>query len=193
MPIAGTNIPLDTNEGMDKITVTEKVTSPYHSDGNADLTSVITTSLSDTNEKYFFGISKTGQATTAEWNITYGNINGYGGDTNGGDINSPTEAVYKHFASLLLSPTEVTGGFYISRNNSTSAVPSNAAISSGRDTEIYVLSSRRSLMKDRINKKNWTINLSCSATGVYTATQDHNTGSRYRCKNNSLGRHNFRH
>ena len=56
MPIAGTNIPLDTNEGMDKITVTEKVTSPYHSDGNADLTSVITTSLSDTNEKYFFGI-----------------------------------------------------------------------------------------------------------------------------------------
>ena len=33
MAIAGTNISLDTTEGMDKITETEKVTSAYFSDG----------------------------------------------------------------------------------------------------------------------------------------------------------------
>ena len=33
MPIAGATVPLNTAEGEDKITITEKVTSPYFSDG----------------------------------------------------------------------------------------------------------------------------------------------------------------
>ena len=59
MAIAGGNIILDSTEGMDKISQTEKVTSGYHSNGLANLsnTSIRTSSLSDTNETYFFGIS----------------------------------------------------------------------------------------------------------------------------------------
>ena len=51
MAIAGGNISLDSTEGMDKITQTEKVTSPYFSNGAAVLAAanVVSTSLSDTN------------------------------------------------------------------------------------------------------------------------------------------------
>ena len=57
MAIAGGNIQLDSTEGMDRITQTEKVTSPYFSDGTTTLlgASVVSSSLTDTNEKYFFG------------------------------------------------------------------------------------------------------------------------------------------
>ena len=37
MAIAGTNITLNSAEGMDKITTVEKVTTPYHSDGSETL------------------------------------------------------------------------------------------------------------------------------------------------------------
>ena len=37
MAIAGGNISLDSTEGMDRITQTEKVTSPYFSDGSTTL------------------------------------------------------------------------------------------------------------------------------------------------------------
>jgi len=57
-----------------------------------------------------------------------------------------------------LAPTEVTGGFVIS------SPASDSAITSGKDEEIFILSARRSNMKDRINKKTWTIVLSGSAT-----------------------------
>ena len=37
MAIAGTTIPLDSTEGMDKITTTEKITTPYFSDGSTEI------------------------------------------------------------------------------------------------------------------------------------------------------------
>ena len=47
MAIAGSNIRLDSTEGMDKISQTEKVTTPYFSDGSTSLlsTSVVSSSL----------------------------------------------------------------------------------------------------------------------------------------------------
>jgi hypothetical protein len=157
MAIAGGNIRLDSTEGMDKISQTEKVTSPYHSDGNALLETPISSSLTDTNETYFFGISNSSTATTEEWNVAFGDSEGHGGATDSDDIKSPTEAIYKQYASLLLAPTEVTGGFFIS------SPASSGAVSSGKDEEIYVLSARRSNMKDRLNKGTWTIVLSGSS------------------------------
>ena len=166
MAIAGGNITLDSTEGMDRITQTEKVTSPYHSDGNTTLSaaSIITSSLTDTNETYFFGISKSGTATTEEWNVAFGSTNGFGSDDDANAIKPPTEAIYKQYASLLLAPTEVTGGFFISRNNSLAAVPTGTKLASGKDKEIFILSARRSNMKDRINKKTWSLVLSGSNT-----------------------------
>ena len=165
MAIAGTNIQLDNSEGMDKITSIEKVTSPYHSDGSETLlaASIVSTSLSDTNENYFFGISNSSTATTTEWNVAFGSTNGYGAKVEA-NTKSETEAIYKQYASILLSPTEVTGGFFISRNNSLTTVPTNAKVASGKDQEIYVMSARRTNMKDRINKGTWTVALSGSST-----------------------------
>ena len=165
MAIAGTNIQLDNSEGMDKITSIEKVTSPYHSDGSETLlaASIVSTSLSDTNENYFFGISNSSTATTTEWNVAFGSTNGYGAKVEA-NTKSETEAIYKQYASILLSPTEVTGGFFISRNNSLTTVPTNAKVASGKDQEIYVMSARRTNMKDRVNKGTWTVALSGSST-----------------------------
>ena len=93
--------------------------------------------------------------------MAYGNLNGFGALVEAGTI-SETKAMYKQFSSILLSPNEVTGGLFISRNKSTSALPSSAAVLSGPDTEIYVLAGTRQNQLDRINKKNWTIVLSGS-------------------------------
>ena len=165
MAIAGGNITLDSTEGMDKISQTEKVTSPYFSTGDTSLDgqSIISSSLTDTNEKYFFGISKTGTATTEEFNVAFGSMNGYGANKETG-TKSETEAIYKQYAGLLLAPTEVTGGFIISDNGS-------AGVNTGRDDEIYVVSARRSNMKDRLNKGTWTVILSgsTSADGAFSA------------------------
>ena len=165
MAIAGTNIALNTAEGEDKITVTEKVTTTYFSDGATELlaANIVSESLSADNEIYYFGIAHTDTPSTAEFHVTYGNVNGKGGNSVSDTIKSPTEVVYKQWASLLLPPSEVTGGFFISNNNGLTSVPTDASIAaSARDTDIYVLSAKRALMRDRLNKKNWTIVLSGS-------------------------------
>ena len=76
MPIAGTNISLNTTEGEDKITTTEKVTSTYFSDASTELlaANIISESVADANEAYYFGVAHSSTTTTPEFNITYGNI-----------------------------------------------------------------------------------------------------------------------
>ena len=170
MAIAGLNISLDSREGMDKITSTEKVTTPYFSAGYTELTAsnIGTSSLSDTNETYFYGISNTNTLTTEEFHVAFGSTNGYGAvtATNKKNVN---DAIYKHFANLLLTPTEVTGGFFISSPGS------SAAVATGKDSEIYILASKRTNMKDRLNKGNWTIQLTGSF--AQSASLDPTTGA----------------
>jgi len=157
MAIAGSNIQLDSTEGMDKITQTEKVTSPYFSSGATTIvgTNLVSSSLTDANENYFFGISHTDTLTTEEFNVTFGSVNGYGSLVEA-NTKAETEAIYKQFANLLLAPTEVTGGFFIS------SLASSPAVATGRDEEIFVLLAKRSNMKDRLNKGTWVIGLSGS-------------------------------
>tara|TARA_B100001094_G_scaffold298183_1_gene321863 strand:- start:450 stop:1547 length:1098 start_codon:yes stop_codon:yes gene_type:complete len=171
MAIAGGNITLDSTEGMDKITQTEKVTSPYFSNGSATLAAanIVTSSLTDTNETYFFGISNSTTPTVEEFNVAFGSSNGYGGATGSAGRPSPTEAIYKQYASTLLAPTEVTGGFFISSPGSDSAV------TSGKDTEIFVMSARRSNMKDRINKGTFSLIFSGSLSNGTTGKELHLT------------------
>ena len=133
MAIAGGNISLDSTEGMDRITQTEKVTSPYFSDGTTTLAGSSTVSSSQTgqstNETYFFGIANSSTPTVQEFDVAFGDVNGHGAEV-GTDTKSETEAIYKQYASLLLAPTEVTGGFFIS------SPASDSAVSSGKDNEI---------------------------------------------------------
>jgi hypothetical protein len=166
--------PLDTTEGVDMITSTDKLTSAYFSDSAVQLSAanLHSASISDTNEVYYYGISKDNTTGSVQFNVAYGNSLGYGGDTGAtaDDIKSPTEVVYKHWSNLLLSENEVTGGFVIS------SIGSEPAVASGKDTEIYILNAKRSLMKDRLNKKNWTVVLSGSNTaGTAGATLLHLT------------------
>ena len=176
MAIAGGNIRLDSTEGMDKITQTEKVTSPYFSNGTSTLAaaSVVSTSLNATNKSYFQGISNSGTPTVEEFNVAFGSTNGYGVSLEA-NTKSETEAIYKQYAGLLLAPTEVTGGFNISKQGS------HAAALSAKDEEIYIMSSRRSNMKDRINKGTWTVTFSGSAADlsgvVLKLTDDSSTTS----------------
>ena len=114
MAIAGGNINIDSTEGMDKITQTDKVTSPYFSNGSTTLNaaSIVTSSQTGqaTNEIYFFGIANSTTPTVQEFNVAFGDVNGHGADV-ATDTKSETEAIYKQYAGLLLAPTEVTGGF----------------------------------------------------------------------------------
>ena len=158
MAIAGGNIQLDSTEGMDKITQTEKVTTPYFSDGSTTLLGANVKSasnLTSTNETYFYGIANSSTTTTEEFNVAFGSKNGYGANVET-NTKSETAAIYGQYASLLLAPTEVTGGFHISSPGSTSK------ISSGPDDEIFIISARRGNMKDRINKGSWEIAFSGS-------------------------------
>ena len=75
MAIAGGNITLESNEGVDKITQTDKVTSHYFSDVNVNLGATNITrsqNLTSTNQTYFEGISKTTSATVEEFNVAFG-------------------------------------------------------------------------------------------------------------------------
>jgi hypothetical protein len=160
MAVFGSNVTLSP---LDKVQIEEKVTSAYFSDGAVELlaTDIVTTSLADANESYYVGISNDATPTVGEFDVAFGSLNGYGSKLETGTI-AETKAIYKQFASLLLSPNEVTGGFFISRNKATSAVPTAANVASGPDEEIYILVGKRSNYKDRLNKKNWTIILSGS-------------------------------
>ena len=161
MAISGGNITLDSTEGMDKISQTEKVTIPYFSDGSTTLLAANVTrsqNLTTTNQTYFEGISMLTSPTVEEFNVTFGSSRGYGSDDDADAIKAPTDAIYKQYANLLLAPTEVTGGFNISKGGS------HTRALTTEDKEIFVLSARRSNMKDRLNKGTWQVNLSGSNT-----------------------------
>mgnify|MGYP003118365394 CR=1 FL=1 len=148
---------IDTTEGMDKITSTDKITTGYHSDNTPTLTAanLHSASLSDTNEVYYHGIAKGNVTGSVQWYVSYGNVNGKGGNSEADVIKSSTEAIYKQWTNTLLPENEVTGGFFIS------SAGSDAALST-KEEQIYVLVARRELMKDRLNKKNWSLVLSGS-------------------------------
>jgi len=165
-------IPLNPTEGMDKITWTDKITAGYFTGDIGKLTAaeIHSASLTDANENYYYGIAKDNTTGSVQFHVAYGNSSGYGSDTDNSAIPGKSKAVYKQWANTLLGPTEVTGGFFISRNSGLSSAPSSAAIGSGADSEIYVLVGQRALFKDRLNKKNWTIALSGSTSASMPTT-----------------------
>ena len=96
MAIAGGNIRLDSTEGVDKITQTDKVTSPYFSNGNVNLAATNVTrslNLTTTNHTYFEGISHTSTPTVEEFNVAFGSTRGFGSDDDADAIKAPTEAI----------------------------------------------------------------------------------------------------
>ena len=192
---------LNTTEGMDKITDVTKVTAGYFSDGAGKkvATELFSGSLSDSNRKYYHNVSITSETGPTQLSVAYGHAAGSGSKTDAGAIKGTSQAVYEQWANTLLPPNEVTGGFIISSNNGLSSAPSTA-VKTGRDDNIFVLAGKRSLFKDRMNKKNWTLMLAGHASNgstyqYLTLTDDSNTsagvgtpaGKRYNIVSGSQG------
>ena len=163
----------------DMIEDTQKVTAGYFTDGAGILNAadIYSGSLTDSNEAYYFNITQTHPASASavtQFSVAYGHTGGSGSDTDSGDIEGPSEAIYGQWASVLLDESEVSGGFIISSPRS------SGAVASGKDNDIYVLVGKRARFKDRINKKNWTIALSGSdsagaGTEILYLTDDSNS------------------
>ena len=138
----------------DKITETIKVTEGYFTKGDGTIEGrlIYTASLQASNEEYYFDIAQahpTSASSETQFSVTYGHIAGSGSDQYG-DTGSPrglrgeTQAIYKQFANLLLLPSEQETGFIINRDGTV-------------EESIYVLVGKRERMKDKLNKKAWTI------------------------------------
>ena len=177
----GTMVSINTTEGEDLLTDTQKITAGYFTGGAGTLNAadLYTGSLADSNEKYYYNIVQTSPASASaetQFSIAYGHAGGSGSDTAGGTIPGKTKAIYGQWATTLLSETEVSGGFKISTNDGNN--PTNKALATGaKDEDIYVLVGKRERFKDRINKKNWTIILSGSKSGGITGIDGVLTGS----------------
>jgi len=163
--VAPTNtlLVVDPTEGIDKITDTVKVTAGYFAGGGGELTNtgVYTSSLANVNEDYYFNISDQHPLSSSAktiFSVAYGHVDGSGSLVETGTVGE-TETIYKQWAQLLLPENEVTGGFKISAGDK--FFPSNRKRTI-RDHDIYILLGKRERFKDRINKKNWTIQLSGS-------------------------------
>ncbi len=167
MGAVGTMVGITATEGEDMLTDTQKVTAGYFPNGGGTLLAadIYTGSLATSNEKYYFNITQAHPASASaetQFSVAYGNAGGSGSDTDNGDVQGATKAIYGQWASRLLDESEISGGFRISSGGG-GTKPTSAVLSAGvRDEDIYVLVGKRERYKDRINKKNWTISLSGS-------------------------------
>lgn len=173
----------ETIQAQDTIQETSKVTTGFFAGGVGTLagSNFTSKSLADSNEEYFFTLQ---YSSTDHFSVAYGDLQGSGsGDTtNFGQ----SKVVYKQFATILQTPSEVTGGFVFSGSTSP-------------DRDIFFLTAHRTRMKDRINRKNWTLQLSGSTTAgsgtTLYLTDDSNTvtsvatpvGPRYNVVSGALG------
>jgi len=134
----------------DKIIDTQKVTTGYFSGGVGTISSgsLSTASLSDTQKEYFYNLQ---YSSKDHWSISYGHPGGSGSQ----DTVGQTRATYNQFASTLLFPDDVEVGF----------VFSGSTTIANRISDVWFLVAERAQMKDRLNRKNWTLTLSGSTFG----------------------------
>mgnify|MGYP003111483931 FL=1 len=176
----------------DTITETIKTTTGYFTNGDGTITgdSIYTSSLGDSNEKYYFNVAQAhplSASSETQFSVTFGHIAGSGsnqfGDstTNNKTIVGETQAIYKQLSSLLLTEPEQSGGFKISAQGSQAHLSPTAIGSisyrgrNGRDDFVYALIGKRTRYKDRFNKKTWTLRLSGSLKDSEVGTVLHLT------------------
>ena len=105
---------------------TLKQTAGYFTDGDGTLSgeNIHTSSLSDSNEKYYFNVSQADPSQSkaeTQFSVTFGHFGGSGSDCYG-DGSSPntlkgeTRAIYNQLANILLAETEIQPLYYPSIN-----------------------------------------------------------------------------
>jgi len=170
-------------DAEDKIVETTKVTTGYFSDGGGILegSDMVTQSLTASQAQYYANIRKSG-TTTDEFSITFGNRPGLGSS----DVTGHTKGIYQYYADLLLFPDEIEDvGFQF--------------VSGSTEDNIFVIAAERARMKDRFNRKNWTLVLSGSNgagagakleltdDSAYTAATPTPVGNRYNIISGTAG------
>jgi len=142
----------------DTILTTEKVTKGLFTGdvGTISGNALDTASLSTTQKAYYYNLQ---YSSADQLSIAYGHRDGSGSADEATNTFGKTRAIYKQFASMLLPFDEVSGGFIID---------------SVKRHDCYFIQFERARMKDRINKKNWTLKLggtnSVIASAKYTAS-----------------------
>ena len=131
-------------DAEDRIVETTKVTTGYFSDGGGTLegADMVTASLTASQEQYYVNVRNSASSTIDEFSVTYGNKSGNGS----ADVTGHTKAVYQYYADLLLFPDEIENtGFQF--------------LSGSTEQNIWVVAGERARLKDRWNRKNWTVAL----------------------------------
>jgi len=148
----------------DTILDTSKVTKGYFTGdvGTLAVDQLVTSSLSTTQKNYYYNLQ---YSSGDQFSVTYGHIHGSGSDKNPDTTNivGETEAIYKSFSSLLQDPNDALNGFIFDTG---STAPNNHGHLSQADADVYFVIAERERMKDRLNKKNWTLQLSGSGTVI---------------------------
>jgi hypothetical protein len=157
-------------DGQDIITDdANKVTTGFFDGGigTAGNSTLTTSSLSTTQKNYYYNLQ---YSSKDHLSVTYGHIGGSGSDsvTN---LKGETEVLYKQFANYLLNPVDAGSG--------NSVAEGFQFVSGTLANDIYVISYERARMKDRLNKKNWTLQLSGSNTGGTAALREFTDDSEY--------------
>ena len=147
----------------DTITETTKVTKGFFQgdvgqigkfDGT-ESSGLTTSSLSSTQKNYYYTLQYN---SVDHFGCTYGHIGGSGSDLSANNLKGETEAVYRQFANYLLG-TDAHGGFKFPSGSTGNLEYVNSL---QPEQAMYFIVAERDRMKDRINRKNWTIMLSGS-------------------------------
>jgi hypothetical protein len=129
----------------DKIVETSKVTTGYFTGGVGTLagTNLVTASLAAGQKEYYYNLQ---YSSADQLSVTYGHKAGSGSN----DTIGQTQAIYGQLKTILLDPTTIDNDFILT--------------GSSAENDVYAISFERARMTDRINKKNWTLQLSGSTT-----------------------------
>ena len=140
--------------GEDTIRDTIKVTKGFFTGDTGTIagSALTTASLSSGQNEYYHNLQ---YSSEDQFSVSYGHKGGSGSN----DTIGQTKAIYKQFASMLLPDSDVEGGF---------------AVNDVSQSDMYFIVAERARMKDRINRKNWTIQLSGSDV---TLSAGHSAGS----------------
>lgn len=164
------------NNQTDVIVDTTKVTAGYFTGGVGSLAvdNLTTSSLSTTQKGYYYNLQ---YSSEDQLSVSYGHIEG-----SGSGAANETKAIYNQFKVLLLDPEDLastaSNGFKFAGANPTTGSVDGISNTSDYEDNMYFIVAERARMKDRWNKKNWTLKLSGSkSSGVNDGSEFAVSGS----------------
>lgn len=157
-------------------------------------TGFITASLSAGNKEYYYTLQNA--SAVDQLSVAYGHIEGSGSSDTDTSTGNPgqSEAIYKSIANRVLDVDEAKVGFCFTA--------SQYATSANRKKDIYVIAAHRSRMRDELDRRFWTIQLSGSSVSgtasiksftdnsQYSAGEPTQAGNRYNIISGSQGNKN---